>query len=158
MPADQATPPPLGSVPNRRPDRLAPFRFSMRTLLSVMTALALICGLAAALPTAVSQIAIGIIWIVASGWLITGMVFAGGDARAFCIGAAVVATSMWTGIGGGIAGGIRSLLKSILYYHTGFGPVSNVETWLVHMVLAAAAIGNGYLCIRARRYFEPESS
>jgi len=129
-------------------------RFSTRTLLRLTTALAVICGLGTVLPAAMSQIALGALWIVASGWLITGIVFAKGDARAFCIGAAVVATSMWTGIGGGFAGGIRSLLREILF----LGWPSEVETWLIHIALAVAAVGNGYLCILARRYFEWESS
>jgi len=109
------------------------------------------------LPAAMSQIVLGAIWIVASGWLITGIVFAKGDARAFCIGAAVVATSMWSGIGGGFIGGIRSLFREILF-HLGVGGISSSETWLIHIVLAAAAVGNGYLCVLARRYFERHSS
>jgi len=129
-------------------------RFSTRTLLRITTALAVVCGLGTLLPTSMSQIALGALWIAVSGWLITGIVFAKGDARAFCIGAAVVATSMWTGIGGGFAGGIRILLRKILF----LGWHSEVETWLVHIALAVTAVANGYLCILARRYFERESS
>jgi len=129
-------------------------RFSTRALFRVTTALALICGLGATLPAATSQIAIGALWIVASGWLITGIVFAKGDVRAFCIGAIVVTTSMWTGVGGGIIGGIRSLLWGV----SPFAIAQGLETWLIHIALAVMAVGNGYLCILARRYFERESS
>jgi len=132
-------------------------RFSVRTLLQVTTALAVVCGLGTVLPSSISQIAIGALWIVVSGWLITGIVFATGDARAFCIGAAVVATSMWTGVGGRFAGGISSLLRETLFL-VGVGSVSGIETWLVHIALAAAAVANGYLCILARRYFQRQSS
>ncbi len=129
-------------------------RFSTRTLLRITTALALFLGFGTILPVVFSQIIIGAFWIVISGWLITGIVFAKGDARAFCIGAAVVATSMWTGIGGGFVGGIRSLLREILF----LGSVGNAETWLIHIALAVTAVANGYLCILARRYFERHSS
>jgi len=132
-------------------------RFSTRTLLRLTTALAVICGLGTVLPAAVSQIALGALWIASSGWLITGILFAKGDTRAFCIGAAVVATSMWTGIGGGFAGGIRNLLRNILY-EAGFPSANSLEHWLVHLFLLAAAVANGYLCILARRYFERHSS
>ncbi|NOY30587.1 MAG: hypothetical protein GXP28_10600 [Planctomycetes bacterium] len=138
-------------MPDDFPFRL---RFSTRTLFRITTTLAVICGLSVVLPNAFIQITIGALWIIASGWLITGLIFAKGDTRAFCIGAAVVATSMWTGIGGGFAGGIRSLLREILF----LGSVSNAETWLIHIALAAVAVANGYLCILARRYFERESS
>jgi len=135
-------------------------RFSTRTLLRVTTALAVMCGLSVVLPNAFIQIAIGALWIIASGWLITGLIFAKGDTRAFCIGAAVVATSMWTGIGGGFVGGIRSMLRGVPLHwgERSFGEYQVLEVWLVHLILAAAAVGNGYLCILARRYFERESS
>ncbi len=123
----------------------------MRTLFRVMTAMALFCGFVTVMPASLSQIALGALWIVVSGWLITGIVFAKGDARAFCIGAAVVATSMWTGIGGGFIGGIRSLLRGI---PIAWGVDSTGMTWLIHLILALTAVANGYLCILACRYFE----
>jgi len=135
-------------------------RFSTRTLLRITTALALFLGFGTILPVAFSQIIIGAFWIVISGWLITGIVFAKGDARAFCIGAAVVATSMWSGVGGGFIGGIRSMLRGIplAWGAESFGNFQTLEIWLIHTVLATVAVANGYLCILARRYFERESS
>jgi hypothetical protein len=143
----------------QRSTAAVPVRFSLRTLLRVTTALAVICGLGTVLPASASQVILGAIWIAISGWLITGIVFAKGDARAFCIGAAVVATSMWTGVGGRFAGGISSYLRGIPldWGVSSFGDVQVLETWLIHIVLVATAVGNGYLCILARRYFERES-
>ena len=163
MPAAQPTPPPLvvdeERSSARQPLRAVPFRFSLRTLLRLMTGLAVVFGLGSMLPDALTQIVLGMLWLVASGWLITGILFAKGDARAFCIGATVVVTSMWTGIGGGLIGGIRTLLRGSISFWSG-GSASGyqvLETWLIHALLVIVAVGNGYLCILARRYFEQES-
>ena len=120
------------------------------------TAFAVWCWFVSILPIAFSQFVIGALWIVVSGWLITGIVFAKGDARAFCIGATVVATSMWTGIGGRFAGGFQSFFRGVLL-HYGVGEVQGLELWLIHLFLAATAVYNGYLCILARRYIERDS-
>lgn len=129
------------------------WQFSLKALLFATTGFAVFCGLCVVLPAAFSQIILGAFWIVVSGWLITGIVFAKGDKRAFCIGATVVATSMWTGVGGRFVGGLQSLLRGIPLEWQ-FTGTSNLEVWLIHLVLVAIAVANGYLCIRARRYFE----
>ena len=136
------------------------WQFSLRTLLVGTTAFATLCGLVVILPTAFSDLILGAFWIVVSGWLITGILFAKGDKRAFCLGAAVVATSMWTGLGGRFVAGIRSLLQ-VIPWHWFAGPFSDtqsLEVWLIHLVLVVAAIANGWLCIRARRHFEDSTA
>ena len=157
MPSEFPVPPPLGGKAEEVSTDRVPFRFSIRSLFRVMTALALLFGFGAVFPVAFSQIILGAFWIVVSGWLITGIVFAQGDARAFCIGATVVATSMWTGVGGRFAGGIQGLLRGVFSPHGAVGSLGDAEglgIWIIHLILAAVAVGNGYLCILARRYFE----
>ncbi|MCA9231859.1 MAG: hypothetical protein KDA57_14510 [Planctomycetales bacterium] len=156
MPADQPSPSRPLARQNPMPVSL---RFSMRTLMAIVTLAALWFGVCAALPGVLSNLLIGGLWLVVTGWLLTGLVFARGDARAFCIGAVVVMASAWTGFGGQflqafqsigfrLTGGVNSPLGSLQ---------SDLLAWLKHLVLFSTAIGNGYLCIRARRYFEPES-
>lgn len=116
-----------------------------------MTGFAVLCGFFALLPDAFGHILIGSIWIAATGWLITGLVFAKGDQRAFCIGAVVVVSSSWTGIGGRFLDGVTSLLFLLT---SGMPLPSEVSMLAKHVALAAAAVANGYFCIRARHYFE----
>ena len=123
----------------------------MRTLMLGMTGFAILCGLGVALPVALSQFVLGLIWIAASGCLLTGIVFARGDERAFCIGAAVVISSMWTGVGARFLEGAGRLLFLVT---GGIAVTESIGAWIEHGILALAAIANGYLCIRARRYFE----
>ncbi len=130
------------------------WQFSLRTMLFGTTAFAIFLGLATALPTAFSQALIGLIWIAATGWLITGLFFAHGDQRAFCIGAAIVVSSTWTGIGGRFLQGFFEIF-SLLF--GGIDLPRAITLWLNHSVVAATALANGWLCIQARRYFEQES-
>ena len=147
-------PPPLPSdSSNALPTQPRRWQFSLQTMLKGITIFAILCGFGAILPVAFSQIILGAFWIAISGWLITGIVFAKGDKRAFCIGAAVVATSMWTRVGGKFIQGISDLVTGLL----GIGGLNNsvtLDIWIEHIGLAAAAIANGWLCIKARRYFE----
>ncbi len=118
-----------------------------------MTAFAILCGIAAVLPRELSNLLIGLVWIMAAGWLTIGLVFARGEKQAFCIGAAIVFTSMWTTLGGRFFSGAHDTFLLL------FGGFTNrVPIWFDVLCLAAASIANGYLCIRARRYFERHAS
>ncbi|NOY42145.1 MAG: hypothetical protein GXP26_09945 [Planctomycetes bacterium] len=124
--------------------QLPALRFSLRSMMIAMTAFALWCGFVAVLPTPLSQLLVGSLWFVATGWLATGLFFAKGDQRAFCIGAVLVVSSMWTGIGGQYMNGFHRL-------------VSLGQPWAVWIdfgMIAVTAIANGYFCILARRYYE----
>lgn len=121
-----------------------PTRFSLRTLLAATTFFAIWCAFVAVLPLAVSQLLVGAFWFVATGWLVTGIIFGRGDQRAFCIGAGLVASSMWTGLGGQYMQAIHSIL--------GFPRPWGL--WLDLAVIAATAVANGWCCIWARRFFD----
>lgn len=121
-----------------------PTRFSVRTLLVVTTFFAIWCGFVAIMPAAFSFIIVGAVWFVATGWLVTGILFGRGDSRAFCIGAALVASSMWTGLGGQYMQGIHSFLG----FEQPFG------AWVDLAVIATTAVANGWCCIWARRFFD----
>jgi hypothetical protein len=97
------------------------------------------------MPAAFSQVVVGALWFAATGWLVTGIIFARGDQRAFCIGAALVASSMWTGIGGQFMQGIHGVLGTTR---------QSVLLWLDLVVIAATAVANGWCCIWARRFFD----
>ncbi len=137
------------------PSRKA-WQFSLRSMMIGMTSVAIWCGIAAVLPGFLSNMLLGAVWLAGSGWLLTGIVFARGDMRAFCIGAAVVVTSTWTGIGGQFLEAFRtlgiSLLGSLVDPYS--GQMRSLLFWFKHLALLGAAIANGYFCIRARRYFE----
>lgn len=120
-----------------------------------MTGLAFICGLASALPTFFTQALVGMIWIAATGWLVTGLFFARGDQRAFCIGAAVVVSSMWSRLGGRF---IQGMLQMVSGLSGGLFLSEAISAWLDLTLIAGAAVANGWLCIRARHYFEQQSS
>ncbi len=124
-----------------------PLRFSLRTLLVITTFFAIWCAFVAILPVAFSQLVVGAFWFVATGWLVTGIIFGRGDQRAFCIGAALVASSMWTGLGGQYMQGIHSFLDF----------QQPIGVWLDLVVIAATAVANGWCCIWARRFFDPSA-
>ncbi len=132
------------------------FQFSLRTMMLGMTGFALWCGIVAVLPGFLSNMLLGALWLAGSGWLLTGIVFARGDLRAFCIGAAVVVTSTWTGIGGQFLEAFRALGLLLLggLVDPYSGRMTSMLLWFKHLALFGAALANGYLCIRARRYFE----
>lgn len=142
-------------LPDSSPVSLPPrskWQFSLRTLLTGVTALAFILGIISLLPAAFSQAIIGIFWIAATGCLVTGLFFAQGDQRAFCIGAAVVFSSTWTHIGGRFLQGIFDIFSLL----SNGGPMpQSLKLWLYHLAITLVACANGWLCIQARRYFEP---
>jgi hypothetical protein len=121
-----------------------PARFSLRTLLAATTFFAIWCAFVAIMPLAFSQLLVGAFWFVATGWLVTGVIFARGDRRAFCIGAGLVASSMWTGLGGQYMQAVHSIL----------GFERPLGLWLDLVVIAATAAANGWCCIWARRFFD----
>jgi hypothetical protein len=107
--------------------------------------------LASILPAFISQIVIGAVWIASAGWLITGIFYARGDQQAFCIGASIVVASMWTGVGARFVEGVTRLLMALL---GGWRITGQAALWLDLVLLLLAAIANGWLAVRARRYFE----
>lgn len=113
-----------------------------------MTTLAIACGLVTALPVVMSQILLGAIWIAAIGWLVTGIFFASNDQRAFCIGASVVVSSMWTGAGARFIDSLSQLLGAP------FATSIKAGLWLDFLLVMATAFANGWLCIRAKHYFQ----
>ena len=125
----------------------APFQFSMRTLLIATTAFAVWCAAVAILPESLSQIAIGLISYVLVAILAAGLLFGHGDERAFCLGALVVYTSMWTGIGGHYMDGVHKVL----------GLYPKWTLWLDLTVIVLTAVANGWFCVQARRFFQRES-
>ena len=131
------------------------WQFSLWSLMIGMTGFALFCGLLSVFPTALSQAILGLVWLAATGWLVTGLFFARGDLRAFCIGASIVVSSTWTGIGGRFLQGMFEVF-SLLLGGSAFGTATTL--WIDHGILAAAAVANGYFCIYARRYFEQQGS
>lgn len=132
------------------------WRFSMRTMMLGMTGFAIICGLFSTFPT-LSTMILGAIWLVATGWLLTGIVFAKGDLRAFCIGAAVVVSSTWTGLGGQYLESIIVLVRQFTPSDT-YGWPGSLANWLKHFFLLVSAVANGWFCIHARRYFERQAN
>jgi hypothetical protein len=126
-------------------------QFSLRFLFIAMTALALGCGFAVLMPVEISHLLIGLIWIIALSVLVVGLFFARGDQRAFCIGAFIVSASVWTDIGGRFMQGVHYVYQA---FALGYGVSLPLMLWLDVAVLALTAIANGWLCVRARRYFE----
>jgi hypothetical protein len=76
-----------------------------------------------------------------------------GDRRAFCVGAFVVVASVWFDIGGRVMQGVHYLFGVI---SLGYGVPLQMMLWLDLGVLAALAVANGWLCVRARQFFEHE--
>lgn len=116
-----------------------------------MTVIALGCGFAVIVPVEISHLLIGLIWMIAFGVLTVGLIFGRGDRRAFCIGAFVVVASVWFDIGGRVMQGVHYLFGVI---SLGYGVPLQVMLWLDLGVLAALAVANGWLCVRARKFFE----
>ncbi len=139
-----APPPPPREARSRTLLPGIPLQFSLRTLLIATTFFAFWCALVSQLPVAFSLLLVGAIWFIATGWLVTGIVFGRGDQRAFCIGAVLVVSSMWTGIGGQYMHGFHSL----------FPPSGALAAWLDLVLIAGTAAANGWFCIWARRFFE----
>jgi hypothetical protein len=121
----------------------------MRSLLIATTCFAVWCVLVSQFPGSLSQLLIGAVWFLATGWLAVGLVFGRGDQRAFCIGALLVVSSMWTGLGGQYLQGFHSLFLR--------GLSDSLTAWLKLAMIAATAVANGWFCVRARRFFEPPS-
>ncbi len=146
-------PPPL-------PAERRAWQFSLRSLFIATTVVALWCGFTAVLPGVLSNMLLGGLWLGITGWLLTGLIFARGDMRAFCIGAAVVVTSTWTGMGGQFLEAFRTLGALLAQglavpYSDG---LASVLLWFKHVALLATAIANGWFCIHARRYFERQAN
>jgi hypothetical protein len=126
-------------------------QFSLRFVFIAMTVIALSCGFAVIVPPEISHLIIGLIWIVAISILAVGLFFARGDQRAFCIGAFIVTSSVWTDIGGRFMQGVHYLYQILAL---GYGVSLPIMLWLDLGVLGLTAAANGWLCMQARRYFE----
>ncbi len=125
-------------------------RYSTKTMLLAFTAASIALGVCAVLPNPLIQAILGAFWLAATGLLVTGLVFASGDRKAFCIGAAVVVASTWFGIGARFLDGVVETLWLLLNpIGIDFG-----DLWPKQALLVLAAAANGLLCVRARRYFE----
>lgn len=126
-------------------------QFSLRCLFFVTTVLALGCGFAVLMPVEISHLLIGLIWIIVLSVLAVGLFFARSDQRAFCIGAFIVASSVWTDVGGRFMQGVHYLYQILTPSH---GVALPIMLWLDLAMLALTAVANGWLCMQARRYFE----
>ena len=127
-----------------------PYRYSLRTLFRINTILAAVLAAAVIMPSGLNQILNGTVWIGGTSWIVIGLVYARGDRRAFYIGAALVVSSIWTGLGGRYMQGFHQL-----YGHGRLIDVSSLlSSWIDLMVIAATAAINGIFCVYARRYFE----
>lgn len=118
-----------------------------------MTLLAVCSAVATIVPVELSHLLIGLFWLVAISLLLVGIVFGRGDRRAFCIGAFVVASSVWTDLGGRFFQGIHFLYS---LFSGGSGVPLPVMLWLDFAVLAGVAVLTGWLCVGARSFFESE--
>lgn len=131
------------------------WQFSLKTLLRGFTSTAIFLGLMTALPVqfanALSQALVGLVWIVATGWLVVGLFDARGDQRAFCIGAMVVVSSTWSNIGGRFLQGIFQMCTTVF---GGLRVPDFITQWLDLALIAAIAAANGWVCVLARRYFK----
>ena len=126
-------------------------RFSLKHLLTAMTVVAFACGFAVLVPVAISHLLIGLFWMAALGVLAVGVLFGHGDRRAFCIGALIVTSSVWTDIGGRYMQGVHYLYDLLV---PGNSITLALLLWVDLLVLAATAIANGWVCVQARRYLE----
>ncbi|MBX3432831.1 MAG: hypothetical protein KF847_05890 [Pirellulales bacterium] len=151
--AEIPQPPPPPVAPPRgdsRPAGAARWQFSLLTLLKAMTLTAVACGAAVVLPYSLTLLATGALWIVGAGWLAAGVVFARGDVQAFCIGGSVVVLSMWTQAGGRMLEGVRMLFRPWGAFDLG----TPTTAWLELAIVVLAVAANGWLGVRARRYFQ----
>ncbi|QDS99969.1 hypothetical protein [Adhaeretor mobilis] len=154
MPSETNPPPMLppeakmiGTAASRKPG----IRFSMKSLLIAMTGVAVICGLSIALPAEISLVFVGLIWFAITGLIFTTLFFASGEMRAFSIGAAIVASSMWTGIGGQFFQGIHR----VLYFLLGGTEVPRgLAAWVDLLVIIVAAIANAVFCVHVKRFID----
>jgi len=149
-PADGLSDPHLPSEVKRSAPLDLP-RFSMRSLMSAVTLLALFCLAVLVLPSFISQILVGAIWIAVAGWLITGVFFAKGEPQAFCLSAAIVFVSMWTGFGAHFMEGTTRLCVSLFGAWIAIGQAA---LWLDLTGMLLASLVNGWLAIRAYHYFK----
>ena len=138
LPPPQPPPLPDGSEPPARH-----VRYNVRSLLVVMTLLAAFFALEDLIPGAPSRILVGAIWVVATSLLLVGVLFAKQEQRVFCLGALVVVSSMWSGLGGMFMGGIHQIL----------GQGTIWSQWADLVVISIAAAGNGWVCVQAWRFF-----
>ncbi len=130
---------------------LVPFRFSMRTLLIATTVFAVWCVAVSLVPSAVSLALVGLLSYALLAFLAAGLMFAQGDQRAFCLGALIVAASMWTGLGGQFMNGVHQLWGIIVPLRQPW------ILWTDFLLIALTAAANGWFCVHARRYFQRES-
>ena len=121
-----------------------PFRFSMRTMLIAMTALAVWCAAVALIPSEISLILIGLLSYAMFAFLGAGLLFGQGSQRAFCLGALLVVSSMWTDLGGQFMNGVHQVV----------GIRRPWSLWTDFLLISLTAAANGWVCVRARRYFE----
>jgi len=133
------SPPPTDGP--REAAQFIPVRFSLRSLLTATTLLAIGLALVSLLPVPFSQLAVGALWLLASGWLVTGLFFGNADQRAFCIGAGLVFSSMWTRIGGQFING----------YHQLLGVPRPWSLWTDFLMISLTAAVNGWFCVWIRR-------
>ncbi|MCA9235629.1 MAG: hypothetical protein KDA44_09150 [Planctomycetales bacterium] len=149
-------PPPPPRDPPAAPPQSDPaaaarrFRFSVRTALLVTTVLAIGCGVAKLIPYGITLLLTGATWIAGASWLATGVLFGRGDRQAFCVGGSIVVLSMWSQAGGQLLEGVRTLLRPLGL----FGLGDSFTPWLELLIVAAAVVGNGLLCVRARRWHQ----
>lgn len=118
-----------------------------------MTFFALLCGVAVFVPIEISHLLIGLFWLIAISLLLLGIIVGRGDRRAFCVGAFVASASVWTDLGGRFMLGVHHLYDIL---SLGQGVPLAAMLWLDLAVLAGTAVGIGWLCVRARAFFEPE--
>ena len=159
MPTSEPQPPPVLPDNASAEGSVARWQFSLKALFRFTTIFALLLGFSVVMPSSLSMLLTGAIWLAISGGLVTGLIFARGDQRAFCIGAAIVVSSLWTGIGGRFMQGVHWI-----YGSSGFpgqivpGQLFTVSigmsAWLDLAVIGVTAILNGIFCVYARRFFQ----
>lgn len=118
-----------------------------------MTLFALLCGVAVFVPIEISHLLIGLFWLIAISLLLLGIIMGSGDRRAFCVGAFVVSASVWTDLGGRFMLGVHYFYDIL---SLGQGVPLAAMLWLDLAVLAGTAAAVGWLCARARTFFEAE--
>ena len=86
----------------------------------------------------------GLLTYALGAFLLAGIVFGSGSRRAFCIGAILVVSSMWTDVGGQFMHGVHSIL----------GIPSPWSLWTDFALIGITAVANGWVCMKARLYFQ----
>jgi hypothetical protein len=128
-----------------------PWRFSLRSALIGTACFAVWCSIVVVLPQSLNLLLIGLLWTALAGLLVTGLVFARGKVRAFCIGATIVYASMWTRSGGMLMEGLQQLAGLLLR------PLNAPDTlshWIDLGLLSVIAFANGQFCVLAKCWFE----